>query len=58
MDNGEQVDAFILHALDFEKAFDTPPHELLNSKLFDCGIWEDNEMDRFFTVLQSTANCS
>ena len=35
MDNGGQVDIFIL---DFEKAFDTPPHELLKNKLFDCGI--------------------
>ena len=35
LDNGGQVDTFIL---DFEKAFDTPPHELLKSKLFDCGI--------------------
>ena len=24
--------------MDFEKAFDTPPHELLKSKLFSCGI--------------------
>ena len=24
--------------MDFEKAFDTPPHELLNSKLFSYGI--------------------
>ena len=30
LDNGGQVDTFIL---DFEKAFDTPPHELLKSKL-------------------------
>ena len=35
LDNGRQVDTFIL---DFEKAFDTPPHELLKSKLFGCGI--------------------
>ena len=35
LDNGGQVDTFIL---DFEKAFDTPPHELLKSKLFVCGI--------------------
>ena len=33
--NGGQVDKFIL---DFEKAFDTPSHELLQSKLFGCGI--------------------
>ena len=34
-DNEEQVDSFIL---DFEKVFDTPPHEFLKSKLFGCGI--------------------
>ena len=33
--NGGQVDTFIL---DFEKAFDTPPHELLKSKVFGCCI--------------------
>ena len=33
--NGGQVDTF---SLDFEKAFDTPPHQLLKSKLFGCGI--------------------
>ena len=35
LDNRRQVDTFIL---DFEKAFDTPPHELLKSKLFSYGI--------------------
>ena len=33
--NRGQVDTFIL---DFEKAFDTPPYELLKSKLFSYGI--------------------
>ena len=37
LDNRDQVDTFIL---DFEKAFDTPPHELLQSKLFNYGIGE------------------
>ena len=35
LDKVEQVDTFIL---DFEKAFYTPPHELLKSKLFCYGI--------------------
>ena len=34
-ENGGQIDTFIL---DFEKAFDTPPHELLKRKLFGWGI--------------------
>ena len=35
LDKKGQVDTFIL---DFAKAFDTPPHELLKSKLFSYGI--------------------
>ena len=35
LDNKGQEDTFIL---DFEKAFDTPTHELLKSKLFSYGI--------------------
>ena len=35
MDAGGQVDTFIL---DFEKAFDTPPHQLLKCKLHGYGI--------------------
>ena len=35
LDNGGQVDTFIL---DFEKAFDTPAHELLKCKLYGYGI--------------------
>ena len=35
LDDGGQVDTFIL---DFEKAFDTPPHELLKCKLDGYGI--------------------
>ena len=35
LDNRGQVDTFIL---DFEKTFDTPPHEILESKLFSYGI--------------------
>ena len=36
LDKKGQVDTFIL---DFETAFDTPPHKLLyKSKLFSCGI--------------------
>ena len=35
LDNKGQVDTF---TLDFEKAFDTHPHELLKSRLFSYGI--------------------
>ena len=37
LDNQSQVDTCTF-ILDFEKAFDTPPHELLKSKLFSYGI--------------------
>ena len=53
LDNEGQVDTFIL---DFEKAFDTPPHELLKSKLFWLRHrWEDTEINRAFSVLQTIA---
>ena len=35
LDDGGQVDTFIL---DFENAFDTPPHELIKCKLYGYGI--------------------
>ena len=35
LDKGGQVDTFIL---DFQKAFDTPPHELLKCKLYGLCI--------------------
>ena len=35
LDERGQVDTFIL---DFEKTFETPPHEFLKSKLFGYGI--------------------
>ena len=53
LDNRGQVDTFIL---DFEKAFDTPPHELLKSKLFSYR-WQNIEMDRFFSLFQTTPSC-
>ena len=55
LDNRGQVDTFIL---DFEKAFDTPPHELLKSKLFSYGIggktlkWIDS-----FLCFRTTTSC-
>ena len=45
LDNNKQVDVFIL---DFEKAFDSVPHELLKAKLYSLGVsrqvinWVDN----------------
>ena len=52
LDNRGQVDTFIL---DFEKAFDTPPHELLKSKLFSYGI--GGKTLKFFSLLQTTSCC-
>ena len=39
LDNQGQIDTFVLY---FEKALDTPPHELLKSKLFSYGIGGKN----------------
>ena len=47
LDKKGKVDTFIL---DFEKAFDNPPHELLKSKLFSYGI---GGMDKCFSMLQT-----
>ena len=47
LDNGGQVDTFILHC---DKAFDTPPHELLKSKLFGCGIGGKTCQSAIFTL--------
>ena len=50
LDKGGQVDTFIL---DFEKAFDTPTHELLNFKQI-IWLWhwqKDTQVDRFLSLL-------
>ena len=54
LDNGGQVDTFIL---DFEKAFVTPPHELLKSELFGCGIGGKTLIDYFFVLQTTTSFC-
>ena len=48
VDNRKQIDVFIL---DFEKAFDTVPHELLKSKLHKYGVNKKtlNWIDSFLT---------
>ena len=53
LDKKGQVDTFIL---DFEKAFDTPPHELLKSKLFSYGIGGTTLklLDKCFPLFQTT----
>ena len=56
LDKKGQVDTFIL---DFEKAFDTPTHEPLKSKLFSYGIGGKNiGMDKCFFVLQAAKGSS
>ena len=47
LDKGGQSDTFIL---DFEKAFDTPPHELLKCNLYGYGIGGKTKMDRYFSL--------
>ena len=56
LDNEGQVGAFIL---DFEKAFDTPPHELLKSKLFGYGIGgkQLTWIDSFLCYTQCSPGC-
>ena len=56
LDKKGQVDTFIL---DFEKAFDTPPHELLKRKLFSYGIGGKTlEWINAFFVLQAAKGSS
>ena len=62
IDNRQQTDIFIL---DFEKAFDTVPHELLKSKLHGYGVnkstmnWIDSFLsDRQQSVVVNGAACS
>ena len=50
LDAGGQVDTFIL---DFEKAFDTPPHELLKCKLHGYGISGKNFSMNWFSGAKS-----
>ena len=47
LDDTGQVDTFMF---DFEKAVDTPPHELLKSKLFSYGIG-DKTLERINAFL-------
>ena len=55
LDKGGQVDTFIL---DFEKAFDTHPHELLKKQITLLWHWrEDSQMDRVLSLLQKTTSC-
>ena len=54
LDSRGQVDTLIL---DFEKAFDTPPHKLLKSTLFSYGIGGKTLKWIFFSLLQKTTSC-
>ena len=53
LDKKGQVDTFIL---DFEKAFDTPPHELLLKKQIVqlWNRWNNTELDKCFPLFQTT----
>ena len=46
LDNKGQVDTFIF---DFEKAFDTPPHEILKRLIMELVV--NFEVDKCFSVL-------
>ena len=48
LDSGGQVDGTFI--LDFEKAFDTSPHELLKFKLRAYDTWNNFIMDWFISV--------
>ena len=47
LNKGGQVDTFIFN---FEKAFNTPPDELLRCMLYGYGIGGKAEMDGFFSL--------
>ena len=54
LDNRGQVDTFIL---DFEKAFETPSWTPLKQTVELWNRWQDIEIDRFFSLLQTTTSC-
>ena len=54
LDNTGQVDTFIL---DFEKAFDTPLMNSLKANCLAMDWWQNIEIDRFFSLLQTTTSC-
>ena len=54
LDNQGQVDTFIL---EFEIALDTPLKNFLKTNCLAMELEENNEMDRCFSVLQTTEGC-